>query len=515
MSDQEDREEFEVPLQDEPQGLHRRGGGARGRGRGAAHGAAHQAAQGADGRVFDEEEDQPAQVRVLSNLLKASNLDNESRLLCNDIIHGFIQTQAEKDTLISQLQRMAARAEPAPHRDHAGGDHRAEEKLERQVDRFWRKAPRYTTGSESSWADFMKLFNVSAARVNDEEERKLMLYGCLQGKAQSLAVQKMYPFDAENQALSFEVYSNKLRDLFEPVSESENAKLEFTERQQHMGENPTFYYQRKLALFERAWPVAMRDMRYFYDEVTKGLTNELMKSQLWSFEPTSPDDYEKRMTYLAAVVQKRYRAREISEAQVLGAETTIQGYAPGNGFQPFIKQEPGVHAMAEENAVCYHCRKKGHFARNCPRKLAGLTPPAAAVEEDKEETDEVDEEKEEEEINFVRNGRAFRGKPYRFQRSSRNNRFTNNRFTNNRSNNNNPKLNSRPMDRRPNMDRIGVVYEDENGEQFLQEDEPEDTPDEEAINTLQLEEMQDTEDHSEADFVPYPFLGSTASNQQN
>ena len=69
------------------------------------------------------------------------------------------------------------------------------------------------------------------------------------------------------------------------------------------------------------------------------------------------------------------------------------------------------------------------------------------------------------------------------------------------------------MNSKPKMDRIGVLYMDENGEQFLQEDEQEDNP-EEAINTLQLEEMQDSEDHSEADFVPYPFLGATASNQQ-
>ena len=56
---------------------------------------------------------------------------------------------------------------------------------------------------------------------------------------------------------------------------------------------------------------------------------------------------------------------------------------------------------------------------------------------------------------------------------------------------------------------------DENGEQFLQEDEQEEMPTEESINTVQLEEMQDQEDHSEADFIPYPFLGLTASNHQD
>ena len=268
----------------------------------------------------------------------------------------------------------------------------------------------------------------------------------------------------------------------------------------------------KKALYEKAWPEHMRDMRYFYDEVTKGLTNELMKSQLWSFEPRDAEDYERKMRYLASVVQKRYRAREISEAQALGAETSVQGYTVTNS-KPFIKQEPGVHAMAEENAVCFHCRKKGHFARNCPRKLAGLTPPAAAVEEQVEEgvdeVDETDADKEDEEINFIRNNRAFRGRPYRL----------NNRFK--RSNNQN-----RPMtNRRPQLSRVGVLYMDENGEQYVQDEEtdtktpqtPQDASDpiDEPIHTVQLDEMFDHEDHTEAEFTAYPFLGVAASSNQN
>ena len=489
MSDNENRDE--VPLLGAP-GRGRGGDPHRGRG-GPAGGRGR--VGGAEGGADADAMNLPPSIQALTNLLGTTNLDDATRSQFNEVIYNIVCSHNERDSFITNvLDRVGA----PPPRVPADRDPRAN--LERQVDRFWKKAPRFTLGS-TSWTNFMKVFTIAACEVADDGERKKMLYACLQGEAQTLACQKMFPLDVDNQRLSFNDYTTKMRELFEPVAESENAKLEFTERQQLVGENPTFYYQKKLALFERAWPRAMRDMRYFYDEVTKGLTNELMKSQLWSFEPDSPDDYERRMKYLAAVVQKRYRAREISEAQALGAETSIQGYACTNGPKPFVKQEPGVHAMAEETAVCYYCRKRGHFARNCPRKSAGLTPPAAAVGEDEEGTDEVDETHEEEEVNFVRNGRAFRGKPYRFQRLPRNNRF-------------NTRTNPKPVTKKPDLDRIGVLYMDENGEQFLQEDEQEEMPTEESINTVQLEEMQDQEDHSEADFVPYPFLGLTASNHQ-
>lgn len=440
-------------------------------------------------------------IQELVNLLVDLEIPREQTAAANAVIHRVVeQQQAVQQQLETEREaHRAARAAPPPAlRD----EREARREIERQVDRFWKKAPRFVLGS-TNWTMFIRCFSINASEVRDDYEKKKMLYSCLQGKAMDLACQKMWPDDADNQILSFGDYSTKMRELFEPVAESENAKLEFTERQQHIGENPTFYFQEKKTLFERAWPVAMRDMRWFYDEVTKGLLNELMKDQLWAFEPANMDEYERRMKYLAAVVQKRYRAKEISEAQALGAETYINGHNAPTPGRPFIKQEPGINAMSEEKAVCYHCRKKGHFARNCPRKLAGLSPPAAAVEENNDEIDQEEEEQEDkEEINFVRNGKTFRGKPFRQQRNNRGNgRFIpNSRY------------------KRVNMNRVGVLYVNDKGEQYIQEEEVADDhvqaeEDEDPVNTLQLDELQDEEDYSETDFISHPFLGVTSTNQ--
>ena len=112
-----------------------------------------------------------------------------------------------------------------------------------------------------SWAAYMNIFEMAASEVSDDEELKKMLYGCIQGEALMLANQKMFPRNTDNMRLSFASYCKKMRELFESVAESENAKLEFAERQQKVGENPTFYYQMKKALYEKAWPEHMRDMR--------------------------------------------------------------------------------------------------------------------------------------------------------------------------------------------------------------------------------------------------------------
>ena len=55
-----------------------------------------------------------------------------------------------------------------------------------------------------------------------------------------------------------------------------------------------------------------------YDEVTKGLLNKIIKKELWSFESSSKDDYVRRLKYLAGMVQKGYRAKEINKAETLG-----------------------------------------------------------------------------------------------------------------------------------------------------------------------------------------------------
>ena len=67
------------------------------------------------------------------------------------------------------------------------------------------------------------------------------------------------------------------------------------------------------------------------------------------------------------------------------------------------------------------------------------------------------------------------------------------------------------------LNRIGVLYTDPEGVQYVQEEEVEPIDDEEhnneGVNTIDLDEQQDREDYSEADFIPHPFLGMSPNQQ--
>ena len=409
-------------------------------------------------------------------------------------------------------QDLRARPPPPPPAGHARDP---EVDMWRHVDRFWKQAPHFVQGKEP-FGTYLETWKSAACYVTDETQRKRMLFGCLTGDARSIASRKMNPLYEDNLALSFTEYATKMQELFEPPAESENAKLEFAERQQLTHEDVNTYFEKKWNLFERAWPLAMRDMRYFYDEVTKGLLNEIIKRELWSFEPSSKDDYVRRLKYLAGMVQKRYRAKEINQAETLGATpfTTPISTQPTHFT---IKSEPGIHALNDDERSCFYCKKKGHFIKNCPRKLAGLTAPAAAVEDTEPTLDEesVDESTPEEEgnVNFVKNGRAMRGRSFGFRRSPR---FTPNGTYR--------KPYQRPDNRQKqvqfaNLKRVGVMYVDGNGVQYVQDvtEEEEDTTtaeeheEEEGVHTVQLDDQQDLDDYSEVDFMPHPFLGVNPS----
>ena len=381
--------------------------------------------------------------------------------------------------------------------------------LERQIDRFWKQAPLFYLGKET-WGTFMQDFKISSENVPDEDAKKKLLFKCLRGEAKVLASNELYPQLPANTRLTFAEYQRKMNELFEPSSESENAKLEFSERQQLVGERPTTYFTVKQNLFDRAWPKALQDMQFFFDETTKGLLNETIKSTMWTMELHTTQQYKEKLQFLAGMVQKRYRAKEIAQSETIGAETFTVRQQVNTRDEYAIKMEPGVNALSEEDKVCFYCRKKGHFVRNCPRKLAGLTPPAAAIEEGLDQEEEEEEEADGQEVHYMRTGRNMRGRVPVFRRNNRFNRGSPYKkpFV----------KNDKKQVRFNDLNRIGLLYTDQDGKQYIQDEDDdsenaEEEQENEGVNTILLDEQQDKEDYSEADFIPHPFLGMNSIQQ--
>ena len=250
------------------------------------------------------------------------------------------------------------------------------------ITNFNKMAPRFKLG-ELTWSQYLDSFN-SRAKANPgvpEPNLKLAMYNSLEAEAFKLASPDYNPCEATYKTVSFREYAARLGQLFEPESDTESARLEFDLRVQQMGEQPAFYYRDKLNLFEKAYRAELRDYHFFYEKCIQGLINHEMRYQLRLQLPkpiNNTAQFRETLVHIATVVRRRYLAKDINEAEAMGAETytTTHSYrAQTNHPWSQVKQEPVNEIRTgreSEDRACFHCQAKGHLVAQCPRKAAGL-----------------------------------------------------------------------------------------------------------------------------------------------
>ncbi len=246
---------------------------------------------------------------------------------------------------------------------------------------FKKLAPKYIHG-EISWDLFMDRFTleVSDYTLLTIMDTKKVLYSKLTGEAYEMASPQFNPTNDTYKNMDLKEYAKALGNLFEPASESGQAKIVFEQRVQIAGEHPTVYFQHKLGLFMKAYKAEHRDFDYFYSKTIIGLINQEMRDYLRLMIPedlTNTQRFREKIITVATMVRRKYLDGEINEADALGAEAFAIPSQHANKIGTSLGQKNStIHAIAGmKPRVCYHCRSKEHFIAQCPRKAAGL--PAA------------------------------------------------------------------------------------------------------------------------------------------
>ena len=247
---------------------------------------------------------------------------------------------------------------------------------------FMKSVPNYNH-HEVSWDVYMDQFKAlwNLYPLVRDVYAKNVLYTSLKGEAMKMASPQFNPANYPNETL--DQYSAILRELFEPASESEQSKLAFEARHQLHGEHPSYYFQDKTALFKRAYKDGQRDFTYFYNKVISGLINQEMRNYLRLKMPSPLADtnqFRNDIMFIATVVRRKFLDGEISESEAIGAEafTSLNSYTTNTKEATLGKQVNMVAAayatgkIADKPLLCYHCRSKEHFIAQCPRKAAGL-----------------------------------------------------------------------------------------------------------------------------------------------
>ena len=262
--------------------------------------------------------------------------------------------------------------------------------LRNEIVNLKRLAPRFVLG-EHSWDIYMDryLLEVSDYNLLTNMDIKKVLYSKLSGEAYEMASPQFNPTNDTYKEMNVKEYAKALGNLFEPASESGQAKLMFEQRVQIAGEHPTVYFQHKLGLFMKAYKTEHRDFDHFYSKFIIGLINQEMRDYLRLMIPedlTNTQKFREKIITVATMVRRKYLDGEINESDALGAEAFAIPSQYANKIGTSLgKKNSTIHAISGmKPRVCYHCRSKEHFIAQCPRKAAGLPAAVQSLKRDKE-----------------------------------------------------------------------------------------------------------------------------------
>jgi hypothetical protein len=259
-----------------------------------------------------------------------------------------------------------------------------------------KQCPTFERGRDR-WVDFEQRIRMIFRRQGVPEDiAKEVVWNAIVGKSSKIVVASMNPLQTAYATMTLDAYLAEMAGKFTPASESIQMKTEYKSRKQGKMEDVQNYVNEKYELYKMAYPHANNnDMSDFYMETTKGIANRYVRSNLWAFEPTSINEFGQKAVFYAQVERQRIAFGDSDSNNMDGLASVTKTVPNQTGADAMeidhlrheadkeIEEDFGeceCMAMHEQGfrGPCFYCQKKGHMARSCPRKSAGLPKIRAA-----------------------------------------------------------------------------------------------------------------------------------------
>ena len=183
-----------------------------------------------------------------------------------------------------------------------------------------------------------------------------------------------------------EQFHQHLETIFEPAAEQEMARQRFRDVKQRRDEDISTYISRKLALYNRAYPVAERSVQIYREHAINGMFANVVKRDMMRANSQTYNAIRDDAIRIVAMHRNCYKFG-YGEATDLGglaattkvAQQNIEGEAmdidsleevQSFGEQKRFKSAGGQGKSSNETRKCYNCNKLGHLSAKCtaPRR---------------------------------------------------------------------------------------------------------------------------------------------------
>lgn len=183
-----------------------------------------------------------------------------------------------------------------------------------------------------------------------------------------------------------EQFHQHLETIFEPAAEQEMARQRFRDVKQRRDEDISTYISRKLALYNRAYPVAERSVQIYREHAINGMFANVVKRDMMRANSQTYNEVRDDAIRIVAMHRNCYKFG-YGEATDLGglaattkvAQNNIEGEAmdidnleevKSFGEQRFKSAGGGQGRSNKETRKCYNCNTIGHLSAKCtaPRR---------------------------------------------------------------------------------------------------------------------------------------------------